>query len=254
MLGLNDILELFWSTSLEEFKRGYIEEAHGFTCLLCGKKLEKGIVYNEEGILYEAERYMRVHIEKAHGSVFDYLINLDKKLTGLTDHQKSLMQLFYQGQSDSEVQAVMGIGSASTIRNHRFVLKEKERQSKVFLALMELLKEKDKYAPAFLSLHKHATMIDDRYNITEEERQKILRKYYADGLDGPLKSLPRRQKHIVVILRELARCFDPEKVYAENEVNQILQNFYDDFASLRRYLIDYGFLDRNATGGKYWLK
>lgn len=251
---MDDISELFWSTSWEEFKRGYIEAANSFTCLLCGKELEKGIVYNEEGVLYEAERYMRVHIEKTHGSVFDYLINLDRKLTGLTEHQKSLMQLFYQGQSDSEVQEAMGIGSASTIRNHRFVLKEKERQSKVFLAMMELLKEKDKYAPAFLSLHKNATMIDDRYNITEEEREKILKTYFTEGLDGPLKSLPGRQKHIVVILRELARYFDPEKAYAENEVNQILQDFYDDYASLRRYLIDYGFLDRNATGSKYWLK
>ena len=251
---MKDVSELFWNASLEEFKRGYIEEANGFTCLLCCKKLEKGIVYSEEGVLYAAERYMRVHIEKAHGSVFDYLINLDRKLTGLTDHQKCLMQLFYQGKSDSEVQAAMGIGSASTIRNHRFVLKEKERQSKVYLAMMELLKEKDKYAPAFLSLHKNATMIDDRYNITEEERQKILRTYFTNGLDGPLKSLPGRQKHIVVILHELARHFDPEKVYVENEVNQILQDFYDDYASLRRYLIDYGFLDRNATGSKYWLK
>ncbi|MEN6324857.1 MAG: DUF2087 domain-containing protein [Syntrophomonas sp.] len=251
---MSDALELFWNASLEEFKRGYIEEANGFTCLLCCKKLEKGIVYSEDGVLYEAERYMRVHIEKAHGSVFDYLINLDRKLTGLTDHQKCLMQLFYQGKSDSEVQEALGIGSASTIRNHRFVLKEKERQSKVFLAMMELLKEKDKYAPAFLSLHKNATMIDDRYNITEEERQKILRTYFTNGLDGPLKSLPGRQKQIVVILRELARRFDPEKVYSENEVNQILQDFYDDYASLRRYLIDYRFLDRNATGSKYWLK
>lgn len=239
---------------MEEFKRGYIEEANSFTCLLCSKQLEKGIVYSEEGVLYEAERYIRVHIEKTHGSVFEYLINLDKKLTGLTDHQKSLMQLFYQGKSDSEVQVAIGIGSASTIRNHRFVLKEKERQAKVFLTLMELLKEKDKYAPAFLSLHKNATMIDDRYNITEEERKKILKTYFTDGLDGPLKRLPGRQKHIVVILRELARRFDPEKVYAENEVNEILQDFYDDYASLRRYLIDYGFLDRNATGSKYWLK
>lgn len=251
---MKDISELFWNASLEQLKRGYLEEENNFICLLCGKQLDKGIVYAEEGVLYETERYMRVHIEQVHGSVFDYLINLDKKLTGITEHQKGLMHLFYQGKNDSEVQEAMGIGSASTIRNHRFVLKEKERQSKVFLAMMELLKEKDKYAPAFLNLHKTATMVDDRYNITEQEKARILKQYFPDGVAGPLKRLPVREKPKVVVLRVIVRHFDSDKAYTETEVNQILQDVYDDYVSLRRYLIDYGFLDRNAAGSKYWLK
>lgn len=52
--------------------------------------------------------------------------------------------------SEAAIQKEMGIGSASTIRNHRFALKEKERQSKVYLAMREQLKEKDKRAPAFV--------------------------------------------------------------------------------------------------------
>jgi len=249
-----DISEQFWNASLEQFKRGYLEEENSFICLLCGKQLAKGIVYAEEGVLYEAERYMRVHIEQVHGSVFDYLINLDKKLIGLTEHQKGLMHLFYQGKSDSEVQAAMGIGSASTIRNHRFVLKEKERQAKVFLAMMELLKEKDKYAPAFISPHKTAAMVDDRYNITEQEKAIIIKKHFPAGLEGPLKTIPVREKPKVVVLRELLRYFEPEQTYTEAEINRILGNVYEDYASLRRHLIEYGFLDRNADGSKYWVK
>ena len=48
---------------------------------------------------------------------------------------------FYQGKSDKDIQKELEIGSSSTIRNHRFVFREKERQAKVFLALMELLNE-----------------------------------------------------------------------------------------------------------------
>ncbi len=62
--------------------------------------MERGIIYSDDGKFYEAEKYIRVHIEKAHQSVFDYLIRLDKKLTGFTDHQNSLLRLFYQGKSD----------------------------------------------------------------------------------------------------------------------------------------------------------
>jgi len=173
------ISDLFWNASPEEIKNGYVEEGNYYICLLCGKKIEKGIIYPEEGILYEAERYMRVHIGKFHESVFD-LIQLDKRLTGLTDHQKSLLQLFYRGKSDLEVQKEMGIGSASTIRNHRFVLKEKERQAKVFLVLMELLKDKNRRSPGYLPPHNTASMIDDRYNITQ-----------ADSLKSAISSIGR---------------------------------------------------------------
>lgn len=51
---------------------------------------------------------------------------MDNKLTGLTDHQKSLLLLFYQGKSNQEVQEELEIESASTVRHHRFALKEKE--------------------------------------------------------------------------------------------------------------------------------
>ncbi len=245
--------DLFWKASPEELKNGYIEEEDYYMCLLCNKKIEKGIVYPEEGMLFEAGRYMRVHIEREHESVFEHLINLDKRLTGLTDHQKSLLQLFYLGKSDVEVQKEMGIGSASTIRNHRFVLKEKERQAKVFLALMELLKDKNKRSPGYLPPHKTAGKIDDRYNITQEESEKIIKKYFPDGADGPLKTLDMKEKSKLIVLREIAKRFEAKRFYNEKVVNEILKTAHDDSATLRRYLIEYGFMERKPDGSRYWL-
>jgi len=249
-----NVSELFWNASLEELKRGYVEKEDYYLCLLCGQKIERGIVYQDEGVFYEAKRYIRVHIEKSHGSVFEYLIQLDKKLTGLTDHQNNLLQLFYQGKSDEEIQKAMGIGSASTVRNHRFALKQKERQSKVFLVLMELLKERDEHAPTFLSIHKTARMVDDRYNVTQKEREKILNKYFPEGTDGPLKTFAIKEKYKLVVLREIAKRFEPGRTYTEKEINQIIGKVYNDYVTIRRYLIEYGFLDRKADGSQYWLK
>lgn len=249
-----NLSELFWNASLEELKSGFKEEKDHYCCLLCGKKVEKGVVYPEEGIFYEAGRYIRFHIEKAHQSVFDYLIHLDKKLTGLTDHQNSLMRLFYQGKSDREIQQELGIGSASTIRNHRFALKEKERQSKVFLVLMELLKERDQHDPAFLNLHATARWVDDRYNVTRKESEEILKKYFPQGTNGPLKTFSMKEKQKLVVLREIAKRFQSERIYDEKEINQILKEVYHDYVTLRRYLIEYGFLDRKPDGSQYWLK
>jgi hypothetical protein len=249
-----NVSDLFWNASQEELKNGYVEVEDCYICLLCGKKIEKGIVYPDESILYEAGRYIRVHIEKIHGSVFAYLMQLDKKFTGLTDHQNNLLRLFYQGKSDEEVKEAMDIGSTATIRNHRFVLKEKERQAKVFLTLMELLKDKDSHSPAFLNIHKTARMVDDRYNVTQDEKEKILKKYFPQGVEGPLATFSLKEKQRLVVLQEIAQRFQSGLTYSELEVNQILKPVYDDYVTVRRYLIEYGFLDRKPDGSQYWLK
>lgn len=249
-----NVSDSFWNSSIDELKQGYIRENDYYVCLLCGKRTELGVIYPVDGVYYDAEKYMRIHIEHTHGSVFEYLIVLDKKLTGLTDHQNSLLHLFHQGKSDSEIQKEMDIGSASTIRNHRFVLKEKERQSKVFLVMMELLKEKDQHAPSIVDIHKSATMVDDRYNITQDEAEKVLKKYFPDGTDGPLSNFKMQQKHKLIVLREITKRFQGNHNYTEKEVNEILKTVYEDHVTLRRYLIDYGFLDRQPDGSQYWLK
>lgn len=248
-----ELHERFWNASIEELKQGFVEEEHGWVCLICGRGIEKGIIYPDNDLLYEPKRYIALHVEREHGSVFQYLTGLDKKLTGLTDHQSRLLQLFYQGKSDAEVQQEMGIGSASTIRNHRFALKEKERQAKVLLTLMELLKEKDEHAPSFVPLHKTAKMIDDRYNVTEEERMAILTKLFPSGTDGKLLKFNLKEKQRYVVLREIATRFEPGQTYTESEVNEILKGAYDDYVTVRRFLIEYGFINREPDGSKYWL-
>lgn len=249
-----EMSSMFWEATLEELKQGYVENRDSFTCLLCEKRIEKGIIYPYESSLYEAERFMRVHIESSHTSVFDYLIRMDKKLTGLTEHQKRLLQLFYQGKNDKDIQKELEIGSTSTIRQHRFALKEKERQAKTFLAMMELLKEKDEFAPAFLPVHKTATMIDDRYNITQEEQEKIIKKYFPEGTQNPINKFPPKEKQRLIVLREIAGALEAEHIYNEKELNKTLNYFYEDYALIRRYLIEYGFIDRKSDGSQYWVR
>lgn len=70
-------------------------------------------------------------------------------------------------------------------------------------------------------------------------------------LDGErLKHLPARPAKLQVVLNWLAHKFDPEVRYPERTVNQILQRHHPDYASLRRFLVDYGFMQRQA--GIYW--
>ena len=246
-----DSLDSIFSASLEELKNGYIVENGFYKCLFCGKKTEKGLIYPDGELYCDAQRQIVNHIQQEHSSVFEYLLSLDKKYTGLSEHQTKLLRLFNAGKSDSEIQQELGIAGSSTIRNHRFVLKEKERQAKVFLALMDLLKANDKKTADLIPPHKTAKMVDDRYLITADENKKLLEKYLPDGLDGRLQTFDVKEKNKLAILRHIVKRFELGNIYTEKEVNQILKNIYSDYVTLRRYLIEYGFMDRKLDGSQY---
>lgn len=240
------------SATLDELKRGYVEQDEQYICLCCGLTVEKGIVYPADGKLYEAIKYTKLHIEQEHGSAFQFLAAQDKSITGLTDIQRNLLELFYQGKSDLEVQQALGTGSTSTIRNHRFVLKEKERQAKVFLAMMELLREKDKHTPAS-SGGNRAGRVNKGADATAAEHEKVIGKYFTDGAESPLKSFPTKEKHKRIVLGEIVKYFETKRNYSEKEVNAILEEVFEDYAVIRRNLIDYGFMNRVEDGSRYWL-
>ncbi|MGM9458198.1 hypothetical protein ACRERF_15180, partial [Lacticaseibacillus rhamnosus] len=64
IVSMQGISELFWNASLEEIKHGYIyqEETEQYICLICGRRFDQGIIYPYEDILYEAEKFTKLHI------------------------------------------------------------------------------------------------------------------------------------------------------------------------------------------------
>ncbi|TCL76388.1 transcriptional regulator [Hydrogenispora ethanolica] len=250
-----ELSKLFWNASLAEMKRGYVADlaTEEFVCILCGERFTQGRIYPKGDLWLDAERAVRTHIADEHSSTFAFLLELDKKYTGLTEHQKNLLTCFYQNFSDKEIAAKMENGNTSTIRNQRFSFREKAKQAKVFLAIMELLEERSKAEP-FIEIPRGATMVDERFAITEPESRSILETYFKEGPDGPLHSFPKKEKRKVVILKHLVQRFDPKRKYTEKEVNQLLKAAYDDYVTVRRYLIEYGFMDRHADGSLYWVK
>ena len=69
-------------------------------------------------------------------------------------------------------------------------------------------------------------------------------------IDGRLQSIPSSPGKRLVILDWLAQLFEPGRRYSEAMVNLTLGQRHPDTAALRRYLVDEGFLDREA--GVYW--
>lgn len=248
--------EYFWSASVEELSRGFLFDTgtEEYVCLVCQYRFEDGVLYSSENreVYLEARKAIVHHIKEEHHSMFDFLLKLDKKYTGLSEHQIELLHYFRQGISDKDIVQDMG-GSTSTIRNHRFKLKEKEKQAKIFLAIMNLLKNEKDTISNFVPFHKGAKMVDERYAITMDEKEKIISTYFKQGPNGPLDSFPSKEKRKLIVLQHMIKRFDPSKKYSEKEVNEILKTIYHDFATIRRYFIEYGFMDRNKDCSEYWV-
>jgi len=248
--------ELLLESSIEKLKQGYIfnTSKDEYICIMCGKKYKKGIIYGVNSELVDAEYAVKRHIEEKHKSTFDYLLNIDKKYNGLSDIQKIVMEGMYNNLSDSEIALKLDNKAKSTIRNHRFVLREKYKEAKIFIALMELIKEREVETDetSFVTFHQSMPINDDRTVITEKEKNAILNKFFEDNY-SKLKRFPLKQKEKLVILQEIIKSFNKNKKYTEKEVNAIIQSFYSDYVTIRRYLIEYKFMDRKNDGSSYWL-
>lgn len=90
----------------------------------------------------------------------------------------------------------------------------------------------------------------DRPALTDalKQRDVVLRAFV--GADGRLSSIPTRISKRLVVLDLIAQDFELGEIYPEATVNEILGRRHPDFAALRRYLVEEGFLDRRD--GTYW--
>ena len=68
--------------------------------------------------------------------------------------------------------------------------------------------------------------------------------------NGRLTAIPVQLSKRTIVLDYLAQSFEPGRRYKEKEVNEILARYHEDVAALRRYMVDEGFMEREA--GVYW--
>jgi hypothetical protein len=82
-----------------------------------------------------------------------------------------------------------------------------------------------------------------------DDDSKVLRSFIRDGR---LASIPAALGKRRVVLDYLVQDFEPGRRYPERQVNTMLARWHEDTASLRRYMVDEGFLERDSGAGEYW--
>lgn len=196
--------ELIRNANIDDFKRGFIWDSKKgvFVCLTCGKDIEEN---EEEHVI-------------SHGNSIERLLMLEKKIIGLTDVQKEFISMISNRYDDKEIGEKLGC-TESTVRNMRFSIRERARQARAFLAIIELAEE----------------------NMPVETSFRI-------------RNFPVKENKRKLLLPKFANLFEPNKEYSEAEVNKMIKNIYEDYAIIRRYLVDYDYLTRTIDGSKYYRK
>jgi biotin operon repressor len=80
-----------------------------------------------------------------------------------------------------------------------------------------------------------------------EDDQAVINNYLKDGR---LTTIPASRKKLLPVLRWLADHFEYDRRYTEKEVNAIITQYHEDYATLRREMIGYGLLARERS--VYW--
>lgn len=80
--------------------------------------------------------------------------------------------------------------------------------------------------------------------------RKVLKTFITP--EGRLKDFPAQQKKLESVLRYVVRAFEMGKRYSEKEVNEILSQYNQDHARLRRNLVEMRLMARESGGGVYW--
>jgi DNA-binding transcriptional ArsR family regulator len=92
-----------------------------------------------------------------------------------------------------------------------------------------------------------ASLVEDFDQVGDAWERKVLKTFFEGER---LIQFPASDKKMQVIIKWLADRFEADRRYTEKEVNEILSRYNPDYATLRRQLIEYGFMQREK--GIYW--
>lgn len=177
----------------------------------------------------------------------DYLLEFFKVLAD-EKRLQIIGLLARQDYSVEELAAILKLSSATTSHHLRRLLKaglvkaRAEQHYHIYSLDLQTLRDRSQEILSRDSLQETAVELDlDAYD------RKVLRDFMVDGR---LRSIPSQWKKRQVIHRYLADQFEPGRRYPEREVNEIISRTHDDFATLRRELVDTRLLARERE--VYW--
>lgn len=101
---------------------------------------------------------------------------------------------------------------------------------------------KEIFMTSIMDIISEASPEEDKQLKREEAyRKKVIDSFFEYG---KLKSIPAQRKKEKIILEKIAKDFETGRSYHENEINEIILKYNDDYCTIRRDMISEGILYR----------
>lgn len=79
--------------------------------------------------------------------------------------------------------------------------------------------------------------------VNETMKAAVLRNFFA--ADGRLAQIPAQYKKKLIAMQHLVEKLEPGRRYTEKEINAFIQQFHDDYATIRREFIIHRYMSRD---------
>jgi hypothetical protein len=81
--------------------------------------------------------------------------------------------------------------------------------------------------------------------------KEVIQRFLSD--DGKVIKMPSKYQKKLNVIFYIGSKFKPGDTYNEQELNDFIKELilFEDFVTIRRYLVDYKFLSRDSLGKEY---
>lgn len=170
-----------------------------------------------------------------------------KIMKAMADESRLLIlnTLFEKSQDVEEISKRLDL-APSTVSFHlkkleetNLVIKEKKQYYSEFRIKEELFESKLIDLISFKNVEKMA-----QETRVKKLNDKVIKTFVRNG---KIEKLPRQLKKKLLIIEWICDKFSYNKSYTEEELNQIIIKHYDDYCTVRRYLVDYKYFEREKN-------
>ncbi|MBR2566801.1 MAG: metalloregulator ArsR/SmtB family transcription factor [Paenibacillus sp.] len=128
---------------------------------------------------------------------------------------------------------------AAKLRGAALIQERREKNTVYFTLNPYFIREYAQASVDFIFKRKEQSDMSD---VNESLKASIMRNFFSK--DGRLRQIPAQYKKKLVVLEYLVEHLEFGRKYSEKEINAFIQNYHEDFATLRREFIMHQFMYR----------
>lgn len=122
------------------------------------------------------------------------------------------------------------------------LIKERREKNTIYFTLNDYFLKSNAEAALHL-IYKHTN--GEKEQMEEKNiklRDSVLRNFFS--ADGRLKSIPSQLKKKLIVLEHLVSQLELGRTYSEKEINTFIQQYHEDYATIRREFIMHQYMFR----------